>query len=122
MLISVERLAAAGNEVQFGPKPDDNVIRNKATGRTIQMEKQGGVYVVKVMIKVGSIWMEGTMTVDSGAEECVMPKDWYRDIEMWEPKAGIRFMGADGSDMGNYGRRLIEFIPVAEFEGFPRRT
>ena len=122
MLISVERLAAAGNEVKFGPKSEDNVICNKTTGRTIQMEKRGGVYIVKVMIKVGHTWHEEEMTVDSGAEECVMPRDWYKEIELWEAKAGIKFMGADGSDMGNFGRRLIEFIPMAEFEGFPRRT
>ena len=109
------------NEVKFGPLPADNVIRNIATGRTIQMKKDGGVYEVQVMIKCGSIWREGTLTVDSGAEECVMPKDWYMEIEMTEAKVGVKFMGADGTNMGNFGRKLVEFIPVCDFEGFTRR-
>ena len=62
------------------------------------------------------------MTIDSGAEENVMPKDWFTDVELVEKKEGLKFMGADGTDLGNFGRRLMEFIPLDEFTGFTRRV
>ena len=122
MLVSVDRLAAAGNLVRFGPGADDNYIMNVKTSRKIWMRKNGGVYEVAVMFKVDEEWKEGIITIDSGAEECVMPKDWYKDVEMSEKKDGIKFMGADGSDLGNFGRKLMEFVPKEDFAGFTRRA
>jgi len=122
MLVSVDRLAAAGNLVRFGPGADDNYIMNVKTSRKIWMTKNGGVYEVAVMFKVNEEWKEGIITIDSGAEECVMPKDWYKDVEMSEKKDGIKFMGADGSDLGNFGRKLMEFVPKEDFAGFTRRA
>ena len=123
MLVSVERLTAAGNLVTFGPTNEHCFIENLQTQRRIMMKKKGGVYEVEVMFQIGETWKKGTLTIDSGAEENVMPKGWYDQIELMEKKDGIRFMGADGSDLGNYGRKLMEFIPVAEFNaGFPRRA
>jgi len=122
MLVSVERLAAAGNHIQFGPESGDNFIVNKRTGRKMQMQKRGGVYEIEVMFKCGSTWQAGTLTIDSGAEECVMPKKWYPDVEVSPKKESVRFMGADGTDLGNYGRKLMEFVPKEEWMGFARRT
>ena len=51
-----------------------------------------------------------------------MPKDWFVESDWMPRKEGLRFMGADGSDLGNFGRRLIEFIPVEAFQGFHRRA
>jgi len=86
------------------------------------MTKNGGVYEVAVVFKVGEEWKEGIITIDSGAEECVMPKDWFKEVEMSEKKDGIKFMGADGSDLGNFGRKLMEFVPKGDFAGFTRRA
>ena len=86
------------------------------------MKKRGGVYEVEVMFQIGERWVKGILTIDSGAEENVMPRGWYKDIELIEKKEGLKFMGADGTDLGNYGRKLMEFIPVAEFQGFARRA
>ena len=122
MLVSVERLTAAGNLVTFGPNNEYCFIENLETKRRIKMKKKGGVYEVEVMFQIGDKWVKGILTIDSGAEENVMPKGWYDEIELLEKKAGIKFMGADGTDLGNFGRKLMEFIPADEFKGFPRRT
>ena len=75
LLVSVERLSAAGNLVRFGPKAEDNFIMNIKTEWKIIMTKNGGVYEVHVMSKVGDTWNEGILTIDSGAEGRVMQKD-----------------------------------------------
>ena len=46
-LLAVRRLVEKGNVVSFGPEPDQNFIRNIATGRKIEMEKKGGAFVIK---------------------------------------------------------------------------
>jgi len=74
------------------------------------------------MFKCGATWQSGILTIDSGAEECVMPRNWYPDVEVSPKKDSVRFMGADGTDLGNYGRKLMEFVPKGEWMGFARRT
>jgi hypothetical protein len=120
MLASAERIAAAGNYIAIGPSENDNYIQNVKTKRKIKLIKVGGVYELRAMVNCGMTWQEVNITIDSGAEECVMPRDWFPDAEWMPKKQGIQFMGADGSDIGNFGRRLIEFIPMEEFEGFRR--
>ena len=118
MLASAERIAAAGNMVSIGPKPENCYVLNLKTNRKIKLKKRGGTYEMNVMVKCGTVWKEVNVTVDSGAEECVMPHDWFPEAEFMEKKDGVRFMGADGSDLGNFGRRLIEFVPKEDFTGF----
>ena len=36
-----------GNVVSFGPEPEQNYIRNVATGKEIKMERKGGAFVIK---------------------------------------------------------------------------
>ena len=74
---------------------------------------------MRVMVKMGDKWKKTDVIVDSGVEECVMPWEWFSEAEWMPKKDGVKFMGADGSDLGNDGRRLIEFVPVEDFEGFP---
>ena len=47
-LLSVAHLAAAGNRVELGEK--DGRIVNLTTGRTIALEKRGGVYILRMFI------------------------------------------------------------------------
>ena len=49
--------------------------------------------------------------MDSGAAECVMPRDFLTDVEALSAKPGVRFAAANGGEMGNYGRKLISFAP-----------
>jgi hypothetical protein len=36
---------------------------------------------------------------------------------MMEKQEGVRFQGANGSELGNYGRKAVSFDPVSIFEG-----
>ena len=86
------------------------------------MVKRGGVYEMHVMVKLENRYVQAVITVDSGAEESVMPQSWFDEAEWSPPMEGVKFMGADGSDLGNYGQRLIEFIPAETFTGFTRQA
>ena len=92
---------------------------NMHTGKKIILEKDKGVYTMKVWVKSGNRKVKDSIVVDSGASECVMPKAWFPEIESMKAKKGVRFAGANGSDLGNFGRKIIEFEPIA---GFQRRA
>ena len=63
----------------------------------------------------------GTIVIDSGAAECVMPQHMLPKNPTLERKAGVRFAAANGGEMGNYGRTMAEFVP-REDPGFTRRA
>ena len=111
MLASVDKITEAGNEVKFGPLPKDNFVRNLMTGKTIPLKKKQGVYVMEVLFVVGDKHIVGEIIVDSGAAECVMPRDFLPSVETFSAKAGVRFAASNGGEMGNYGRKLITFVP-----------
>ena len=117
MLASVDKIVKAENKVEFGPKEEDNFIQNTATGEKIMLKKENGVYTMKVLVKVGGRNLNCTIVVDSGASECVMPKEWFPELPVMSPKKGIKFAGANGKDLGNYGRKLVEFM-----QGFQRQA
>ena len=110
MLASVGKMVEAGNEVHFGPNPGDNYVRHTSSGRKMLMKKENGVYVLEVLYKVGKKFVKGKIVVDSGAAECVMPYGMLQDLEVLPKKKGVRFTAANGKEMGNYGRKLVEFI------------
>ena len=112
MLASVDRIVQAGNIVHFARGEGDSYIENIKTGNKIILEKLNGVYCMKVWVVWASRKMKCSIVIDSGASECVMPKDWFPELEEMKAKKGIRFAAADGGDLGNYGRKLIEFRPV----------
>jgi hypothetical protein len=45
-LVAVRRITEKGNVVQFGPRAEDNFIKNTVTGVKIAMVKKGGSYVI----------------------------------------------------------------------------
>jgi hypothetical protein len=47
-LLSVSHLTSAGNIVQFGDT-DGNIV-NRTTGRSIALERRGGIYIMKMWI------------------------------------------------------------------------
>ena len=117
MLASVDKIVEAGNKVEFGAKKEDKFVMNVNTGKKIFLEKEKGVYTMKVLVESGGRKVKGTIVVDSGASECVMPRSWFPELETMEAKKGVRFAGANGNDLGNFGRKLIEFSPIAGFQG-----
>ena len=81
------------------------------TGKKIPLRKKSGVYVMEVIFIDGDRKIVGEIIVDSGAAECVMPKDFLPNLETLSAKAGVRFAAANGGEMGNFGRKLITFVP-----------
>ena len=53
----------------------------------------------------------GEIIIDSGAAECVMPRSMLPNLETLAAKAGVRFAAANGAEIGNYGRKMIKFLP-----------
>jgi copper chaperone CopZ len=46
-LAAVWRIAEKGNIVQFGPRSEDNFIRNVKTDKKVKMVRKGGSYVIE---------------------------------------------------------------------------
>ena len=111
MLASVDKIAAAGNEVRFGPAPADNYVMNIQTKKRIPLKKRNGVYVMEVWFIDGEKKIDGEIIIDSGAAECVMPTDFLPNLEKLAAKAGVRFAAANGAEIGNYGMTHINFLP-----------
>ena len=66
--------------------------------------------------------VRGEVVIDSGAADNVMPHDALRGIQMRAEDEGVNFVGADGNEIGNYGRKDVRFIPTEFYEkefGFP---
>ena len=116
ILASVHKIVAAGNRVHFGETAEECFIQNVASKKKIMMKEERGVYTIKVKVMSGNREVVSSIVVDSGAAECVMPKDWYPESQEMEAKKGVRFAGANGNDLGNFGRKLLEFTP------FPRHA
>ena len=53
-----------------------------------------------------------TVVVEAGAAENVMPAGWLKGVATMPSKTGVKFVGANGKAIGNYGRKVIEFNPV----------
>ena len=69
----------------------------------------------------GAERVAGTIVVDSGAAECVMPRHMLAKTPTLARKEGVRFAAANGGEMGNYGRNIVEFIPREDMD-FTRRA
>ena len=109
MLASVDKIVAAGHKVTFAKEAKDCFIEHVETGDKIYMQRENGVFVVKVNVDAGEKTKKATIVVDSGASECVMPKKWLEELPKMQAAAGIKFTCAKGNDLGNYGRKLVEF-------------
>ena len=63
----------------------------------------------------------GQIVIDSGAAESGMPRSMLPEALQLPAKKGVRFAAAIGGELGNYGRKVIYFIP-REASGFSRRA
>ena len=76
------------------------------------MTKEKGVYAMRVQVPVEGKTVKTRIIVDSGAAECVMPKTWFPEIKALPAKKVLSFAGASGDDIGNFGRKMVEFVPL----------
>ena len=121
MLASVAKITEAGNLVKFGDGEQENYIQCKKTGKKVIMKKEGNLYVINAMVKAGNLMRRCKVIVDSGAAENVMPQWWFPEVQVLQRKPGVRFFAANGEEIGNYGRKIIQFVPEdVEAAGFTR--
>jgi ribosomal protein L15 len=112
MLASVSRITRAGNIVRFGEGEMDSYIQNVKTKKKMYMKKERGVYVLDVVFNVGGGERKIQIVVGSGAAECVMPHDTLKELMKRPAAQGVKFVAANGEEIGNYGRKTVEFRPI----------
>ena len=115
ILASVNRMTAAGNNVVFAKPCNGGSFVQSATGRKAYMTMRKGIYIMDVVFLDGKTAVQGEVVVDSGAADNVMPSEVLNNIEITAPEA-CAFAGANGTPMGNYGRKNVQFIPLAFWE------
>ena len=113
ILASVTKMTEAGNEVNFNRRRSYTESPGK---QRAYLRKRGGVYVLDVVFFDGEHAVQGEVIIDSGAADHVMPKGMLTGIVTREKEAGTRFVAADGGELGNYGRKDVQFVPLAFWE------
>ena len=67
--------------------------------------------------------MPGSIVVDSGASEHVMPEGIMDDVKMLGRSPGVRLKAANGQEMEYHGRKELKFIPRhGDKAGFGRQA
>jgi hypothetical protein len=114
MLASVNKMTEVGNRVDFNKRKS---FIESPDGKRAYLRKRGGVYVLDVVFFDGEKAVRGEVIIDSGAADNVMPKDMLTGITTKEKEPGTRFVAADGGELGNYGRKDVQFCPLEFWEG-----
>ena len=106
-LMSVSRVVQKGNRVCFGPSVNDNFIENLATKRKFPLVSNGkGSYLLNVDFEGGK---QTSITIDSGAEDSVCPKEWGAEFGLAEGRK-ILFRDASGNSIPHYGQRRVKVL------------
>ena len=113
ILASVNKMTEAGNHVHFTKRRS---YIESPDGKRATMRKRGGVYVLDVIFFDGESAFQGEVIVDSGAADNVMPQGMLTGIVMREKERGTKFVAADGGELGNYGRKDVQFCPLEFWE------
>ena len=119
-LASVTKMTQCGNRVIFDP--DRSCIQSKLTGQEMDLISEGGVYKLDVIFLNGGTAERGKIVIDVGAADNVMPSDGLQEVPMGSKDMSVNFSTASGGPMANYGRKDVEFVPVAFWEseyGYP---
>ena len=111
MLAAVSKMVEAGNTETFSKK-HGNCIENDTTGERMRVDLNKGVYTIKAKILEKGELKDYEIVIDSGAADNVMPKSILQGVQLLAKQAGVRFAGANGNELGNYGRRKISFVPA----------
>ena len=99
-ILASARITEAGNKIHLSAVDGDSYIQNLTTRRKVPLVRQGGVYVIKAMFDVGSRRVRGTIVVDSGAAECVMPSWLFPEIVKMPPKKVFTSRAQTGATWG----------------------
>ena len=102
-LMAVKRIVENGNRVVFSES--GSFIINNKTGEKLKLRENGrGSYLMDVDFVGGG---KGEITVDSGAEESVCPRDWGSRFRIKEVLEKQKFRAANGQQIQHYGERDV---------------
>ena len=102
-LMAVRRIVENGNRVVFSER--GSYIINDKVGDKLKLRENGrGSYLMDVEFVGGG---KGEITVDSGAEESVCPKDWGGQFRIQEVVRKQKFRAANGQQIHHYGERAV---------------
>ena len=102
-LMAVKRIVQNGNRVVFSES--GSYIINDQTGDKLKLRENGrGSYLMDVEFVGGG---KGEITVDSGAEESVCPRDWGSRFRIKEVLEKQKFRAANGHQIQHYGERDV---------------
>ena len=94
-LASAVRMVMAGNRVVLDS--DDSYIENRKTGERMKLKVKDGTYVFGVQYKDGvNVWPQGRR----------------EDIPMMPKRSGSRMCAANGTEIQNLGRKIVQFRGV----------
>jgi len=103
-LASAARMVKAGNRIVLDDQ--GSYILNKATGETMEVMTRKDTFVFDVQFESGEV---DTITLDSGAGVHVWPRSRLPEVPLLPKADGLRMIAANGSEIKNYGRKLIKF-------------
>ena len=112
-LASASCVTRAGNRIMLDE--DGGIIENKKTGERMQVTVENGVYVYEIQMENGDTTK---VTLDSGAGCNVWPRGFQSGSPLRPKKEGMKMVAANGTEIVNYGRRLVRFRGI-EAQGFP---
>ena len=103
-LASAAKMVRAGNRIVLDEA--GSYIMNKATGETMEVTTIKDTFVFDVQFENGEL---DSITLDSGAGVHVWPKEKLPKVPLLPKQDGLKMMAANGSEIKNYGRKLIKF-------------
>ena len=104
-LLAVRRITGMGNRVCFGPEKEDNFVENVASGIRVPLRQTGGSYILDGSFPGAK--KPVAITVDSGAEDSVCPKDWGSQFGLNANVRKVEFRNANGGIINHLGNRKV---------------
>ena len=106
-LASAAKMIQAGNRIVLDSS--GSFVENVATGEKMEVKVKDETFVFEVVYDNGD---RGEITLDSGAGVNVWPKNLQSQVKMLPRRPGLRMAAANGTEIANLGRKVIQFRGV----------
>ena len=102
----------AGNRVVLDS--ENSYIENREAGERMKLKVKDGTYVFDVQYEDGKV---DELTLHSGAGVNTWPQGRPDDIPMMPKRSGSRMCAANGTEIQNLGRKIVQFRGVKALGG-----
>ena len=103
-LASAAKVVKAKNRIVLDE--EGSYVENKVSGERMKVRLERDTFVFDVHYDNGE---KGVITLDAGAGASVWPEKERQDVPMLPKREGLRMCAANGSEIKNFGRKLIKF-------------